>query len=1246
MPVALKDIPQGQLTPDEVEALANGTFDYADRERVSLREAERRWEEQRHYERIARGFIIAKNEKEFLRAMEMYQDRLEPGYGELTFKEKSIEVAKAVNRGAGSVIKMPGVTIKAIGEMAPNRKQIAELEKSPYAIQRFRAKTMKSSIGRGSRFMADVLRRAGNKYIDSINRMTMPESEKSRITREEQPFLSAPFYRTSMAVGESGPSYGTAVVITLSTGNPNAGLFFIGASASSSAYENYRQHGVEPDLALLGAGIEGSIEALTEKIPMDMLIKGTSRPLIIRALKIGTAESFQELFAQLGQNYIAAVIKDVDPENYNTVLQATQQEWSIISQGWQDAMAAGFIMGGAGGIASQGRQNLTSIKGLRTAEQLRAEYGFVPRTTPELLSLVEQVKDRVRTIERRPEEVEPEKAEPVVVPPEAVPIEKVVPEKIPEIGEGEEKPRGTSVSVMAQAIENELISENRLEEIPTYRAMNMKEQAEKALALIEKDVDQAKRVAFYQETSPDPTLYPENVFTALRIYAKQNLDVDLVMDLALNEDAIREHTIMGKRIKSLDTDQDYSDPVRAIKEIVEARTAQKVRKGEDIAVLETKLRELQTELDRTRKANAEFTKRAEQAYGKRNKLVTRTEYDKIIARREKKAAELIRPNIPKGFARGTAYIPNAQDFIDIAKIATFHLEAMGRDFAKWSHQMTRDFGDWIVPFLKDEYDKALKEAEKQGVEIKKSKRLVTKKKRLVTVTEKITGKLKKLDLEKTRRIPIELDEEGRKLQAEYDRAREAYKAAQSAAKIITEKEARAITELSKDVADRRAIMEKSERRESGKPATKTEMEYGTTAMIFLEYVNDLKTQANKRTIRETVKSYLSSPGDFISDLAGSLKAAKASLDNSFHLRQGLPTFLKAITGHIPSMKIWWKTFVKSWKIMWNTLRKRKAMQALSAEMISDPDYELLKQSKVAINVIEEEIPVDWPSRIPLLGMLFKMGENAFVGSSRYMRYQLAKQYLEVWRRNGQELSKKELESIGRLANSQTGRGDIASKSQRPGLVNNLFWSPRNLRAYVDILTVHAFDRNISLFARKQAAVNLLRYISGAAMILALAKWIDDDSVTWDTNSADFGKIRVGNTRFSVGGGMTVLVVLASRLITRKYTSSTTGKTITIDEKKWGALGGKDLIFNFLENKLSPAAQLVLSLIDQKTREGTQLTIPQMIKDALTPLIIQNVIETGSVDDSANVLAALIAEALGVNVQTYSGKKEQKRKRDL
>lgn len=1301
MPTLLKDIPTGQLTPDEVETIANEEFDYADRERVSMREA-RRATKERHNDEITRRNLMEIN-RVFGTDFETHDPYSQPGVltegpGEFTFKEKVFEVTQAGHRGLGSLVKLPGIFLKALGESAPTRKELEAMRISPNAFQRYRANIYDSPMGKAEKEAANRMRKAGNWYIDYVNGMMTDESPKSRIARQNS-FMSAPIFRTAMAVGESAPSYGVAIAATLTSGNPNIGLLVLGTTSASSAYENLRQQNVDPDLALIGALVVGSIEMLTEKIPMDILMKGGARPFLKRALHLGTAEAFQELFAQLGQNYVEAVVKDVDPENYATVLQAARQEWSIISQGWEDAMAAGFAMGSGAAVVSP-RPDLG-----RTKEEMLQRYGVIPRNTGELMHLMERVRQEVKKVEAQPEgEVVKEAKEKKLIP---APMGRIKAEKnktgkyeikmgrnapdnpfnneiftgefqtaqiarksyeawflqqqtqpakpeeevaepapivfgatpLQEIGEGEEKPRGTSLNVMAQAIEDELVREHEslYDELPQYRAMNMKEQAEKAATLIEDDLEKAKRVAFYKEPAP-PDLYPENVFTGLRVFATANADIDLLMDLALNEDVVREHTVMGKRIKSLDTDQDYADPIRAIREVVEARKENMARKGKDVSALEAKLRDLQAALDKTQKARAVFTKKAQREYGNKNTLVTRTEYDTIIVRRKKEAKAL--KHDPR---LGAVYVPGAKDFTDMAKIGLFHLEAMGRDFAKWSYQMTRDLGEWVTPHLAGEYDKALKEAKKRGVDIKESKRLTTKKKRLITTTQKIEEKFEEQDFARIPRIPIELDEEGRKLQAEYDLAREKYKVAQTVANIITEKEVRIIAQLAKDAAERRVVMEQSERRKEGKAATETELEYGIALSMFLEYVSDLKTEASKKSFKEVLKGYLTNPVDFISDFAGTLKAAKASLDNSFLLRQGLPTFLKGITGHVPSAKIWWKTFMKSWKLMWQTLHKQKVMQGLFAEMVSDPDYNLLKKAKVALNVIEEEIPVDIPSRIPLVGMLFRMGENAFVGSSRYMRYQLAKQYLSVWRKSGVELNKMQLESLGRLANSQTGRGDTGSRSQRPGLINNLLWSPRNLRAYVDILTLHLFDRNFTAFARKQAAINLVHYISGAAMILAMAKWVDDDSVTWDPNSADFGKIKIGNTRFSVGGGAAVLVVLASRLVSRKFTSSATGETKSIDSGKFGALGGKDLVWNFLENKLSPASQMAVSVIDRVTWDGNQLTIPQMVDDALTPLIIQNVIETGSVEDSANVLAALIAEALGVNVQTYAGKQKRKTK---
>jgi len=154
MPTLLKDIPTGRLTPEETEALSNKTFDYADKERVSMREAERKIKEEIHNDSIRRQLLRA---GEFEEAWKI--PSYEPPYilesrdewGEFTFKEKAFETAKAIHRGLGSIVKFPGVALKAIGERALTRAEIAELKKSEWAIQRLRGRTMESPAGKGAR---------------------------------------------------------------------------------------------------------------------------------------------------------------------------------------------------------------------------------------------------------------------------------------------------------------------------------------------------------------------------------------------------------------------------------------------------------------------------------------------------------------------------------------------------------------------------------------------------------------------------------------------------------------------------------------------------------------------------------------------------------------------------------------------------------------------------------------------------------------------------------------------------------------------------------------------------------------------------------------------------------------------------------------------------------------------------------------------------------------------------------------
>jgi len=457
---------------------------------------------------------------------------------------------------------------------------------------------------------------------------------------------------------------------------------------------------------------------------------------------------------------------------------------------------------------------------------------------------------------------------------------------------------------------------------------------------------------------------------------------------------------------------------------------------------------------------------------------------------------------------------------------------------------------------------------------------------------------------------------------------------------VTMEEAANIVSLSKEVTTNRTEMEKGPRRGPDGKTTESELKYGTAVVSFLEYINGLKHAAQKKSVPELVRYYIDEPMVFMHDLFGAAKAIVGSLDDSFVGRQGIKEFYRGLTGNRDAARNWMKTFKESIKAMVSTFKGHSAIDALSAEIWSDPDIELIRRAKLAVGVTEEQYPVSWPEKIPVAGILFKAGEEAYIVSAQGLRYRAFKNYLKLWRNLGIELTDKELNSIGRLSNSLGGRGALPT-GQTPGLVNDLLWSPRNLKADIDFLTLHLFDKGFSRRARFEAAKNLLRVIAGAAGILALADFFDDDSVEWDPSSSDFGKIKIGDTRFSVAGSLPSIITLAFRMIKKSRKSTISEKVIEYNTGRYGQATLKDAVYSFLENKASPPARFVRDYLEGENFDGEQFSFPREALNTWTPIAISNIIQTSKEENAANMLLIVIAETFGINTSTYSKKKTQK-----
>lgn len=421
--------------------------------------------------------------------------------------------------------------------------------------------------------------------------------------------------------------------------------------------------------------------------------------------------------------------------------------------------------------------------------------------------------------------------------------------------------------------------------------------------------------------------------------------------------------------------------------------------------------------------------------------------------------------------------------------------------------------------------------------------------------------------------------------------------------------------------------------------------FGASKVAFDNYVGALKTEAQKRPLVNIFTQKGIGKFDAIVEnskislnfIADNSRAIVASFDNSFWGRQGIKVMLNP-----KYADLWAKNFAKSFVDITRTLKGgNKAGDAIidgvKAEIYTRKNYlngRYEKGKKLDVGIKEEEFPTSAPSKIPVLGRLFRASEVAYEAGAMRLRVDIADRLYKLAEKNGVDLTNKAtVGDINQLVNSMTGRGDMGLKPGTQAFLNKAFFSIKKVKSDIDFLT-DAFKSSKDPFVRQQAAQNLIMVGSSMAIILAIANELDPDSVEENPTSANFGKIRIGDTRFDVTGGIVPLVILASRIATQSKKSSITGEVSKLGEK-FGSPTGMDVLWNFTENKFSPMFSVIKELIDQKTFAGKYPTLLNELKTLTVPIIIQEGATTAQNEHSADLLLVLLAESLGISANTYS-----------
>ena len=429
------------------------------------------------------------------------------------------------------------------------------------------------------------------------------------------------------------------------------------------------------------------------------------------------------------------------------------------------------------------------------------------------------------------------------------------------------------------------------------------------------------------------------------------------------------------------------------------------------------------------------------------------------------------------------------------------------------------------------------------------------------------------------------------------------------------------------------------------------LQYGAAKTELNEYIKELKSSEMNLTRENIVKNPgaaikdikdrlaknpLGTITDAVSQTAGTAKSLTSSMDNSSIFRQGWKTMMT-------NPNLWRKNAVKSFVDIWKSLGDEDTLKGVYADGFSRENSMngYYKKAKLAVGVTEEAYPSSIPEKIPYYNKFYKASQNAYAGFLYRQRMDVFDKYIEIAKKTGVELTDKELSAIGNLVNSLTGRGSFGRyEGEIVNLTNSIFFSPRLLKSHIDTLGGHVLTGGGGItggsnFVRLEAAKNLVKIIGGTASILAAAKAINPDSVELDPRSADFGKIKVGNTRFDVTGGMGSVAVLAARLIMNSSKSSTSGRVTELNSGKFGSLTKWNVIGKFAGNKLSPAAALIDHIWGSGTDfEGNKPTVMGEIKGLTLPIGFQSMAKDWKDPKAANFLLIMIANGLGIGTNTY------------
>jgi hypothetical protein len=380
--------------------------------------------------------------------------------------------------------------------------------------------------------------------------------------------------------------------------------------------------------------------------------------------------------------------------------------------------------------------------------------------------------------------------------------------------------------------------------------------------------------------------------------------------------------------------------------------------------------------------------------------------------------------------------------------------------------------------------------------------------------------------------------------------------------------------------------------------------------------------------------------NMLTQLAGTPRALMATGDLSFGFRQGAPMGTR-----MP--KEWARANKESVKYAGSQAYFDKEMK----KIVNSDYYEVINDKmKVALTAADKSMEeafaaADLAEKIPGAGIVVKASDRAYSGGLTKLRFDAAKKVVDSYGGVDEFLKffgkdDKALKDLGEVINTFTGRGGKSGGlvERHMKTLSTTLFAPRLWAAKLNSINPQFYAR-LSPEARRLALETQGAFLTTAGTVLGLAS-AAGATVVWDPRSADFAKIKVGNTRYDILGGLQQNIRAAAQLVTGEKINSVTGEMDTLGDG-FTSKSRKDILYDMFENKENPLLSLATTLLEGKDINGDPIDLTNAnpfdneVTKRLIPLGIQGVADTTKdTGDFVKSTAMNLPSFVGIGVQTY------------